>query len=164
MWRGGPFDRTPSARRSSFPSKLAWTSRGPNRPRRRRARAFGPAGARGANGVPSRTDYLSVCPGPYCTTWLRSNAPAVCACQLMWREIHSPAVRPRARDGDPAARISNARAARALCRAARHGLSRRFSKISRLARVAPKVRTKSAENLARCGRNAVASCCPGYAL
>src|SRR5215469_9331816 len=88
------------------------------------ARAFG-LGARGANGVPSRTDYLSAGSSAVCTMWLRSNAPAVDAGLLIGSEIQSPAVRPRASNGTPAARISNA-AATALCRGARpeQGFSR----------------------------------------
>ena len=70
------------------------------------------SGARGASRVPSRTDYLSVGPGPYCTMWLRSNAPAVRAGRLSWSEIQSPTVSQGQRTVSPAARISNARAAR----------------------------------------------------
>ena len=99
----------------------------------------------------------------YCTMWLRSNAPAVRAGRLSWSEIQSPTVSQGQRTVSPAARISNARAARALA-ALRGVASRRFSRWRAEHWWAPKVRTKSAENLARCGRNAVASCCPGYAL
>ena len=127
-----------------------------------RAGAFGPMGARGANGVPSRTDYLSA-------GFVLHDVVAIersgCACMPAHLERNPVApVRPRTWNGNPAARISNARSAPALCRGARRGLSRRFSRRQAWRRWAPKVRTKSVENLGRCGRNAVASCCPGYAL
>jgi hypothetical protein len=95
------------------------------------------SGARGASRVPSRTDYLSVGPRPYCTMWLRSNAPAVRAGRLSWSEIQSPTVSQGQRMVSPAARISNARAARALCRAARRSERAIFSLVSR-ALVGPK--------------------------
>ena len=95
------------------------------------------SGARGASRVPSRTDYLFVGPGPYCTMWLRSNAPAVRAGRLSWSEIQSPIVSQGQRMVSPAARISNARAARALCRAARRSEQAIFSLVSR-ALVGPK--------------------------
>jgi hypothetical protein len=41
---------------------------------------------------------------------------------------------------------------------------RAFFSLASLAPVGPKVRTKSVENLGRCGRNVVTSCCPSYAL
>ena len=58
------------------------------------------SGARGASRVPSRTDYLSVGPGPYCTMWLRSNAPAVRAGALLERDPVADRV-PRATNGKP---------------------------------------------------------------
>jgi len=73
----------------------------------------------------------------YCTMWLRSNAPAVRAGRLSWSEIQSPTVSQGQRTVSPAARISNARAARALCRAARRSEQAIFSLVSR-ALVGPK--------------------------
>jgi len=89
----GSFD-PPSARCSSFPSELRNGDGAGPTPKTPGLRLRA-SGARGASRVPSRTDYLSVGPGPYCTMWLRSNAPAVRAGRLFWSEIQSPAVRPR---------------------------------------------------------------------
>ena len=116
---------------SSFPSKRAMaTEYGRCRPR---ADGFRPYGsARGENGVPPRTDYLSAGSNHSCTIGLQLNAPGVRACRLIFsvprgfelfrRQIHWSRWAPSVSNGNQAARISNARCVPVIFRGAKRDL------------------------------------------